>query len=138
MDTRIDTVHDEGTNHAVVAGPLGALTEPPTELPVQEAVRVNPVCGEPISAHGVTLVTVARIGGGVRGRIGRSPKGRGGSAGFAGRPVGAFVLSEGTVRWQPAVDVNRLVLALAALAAVALLTRRRTALPRRRADRFLT
>jgi hypothetical protein len=48
------------------------------------------------------------------------------------------VLSEGTVRWQPAVDVNRLVLALAALAAVALLTRRRTALPRSRADRFLT
>ena len=138
MDIRMDTAHDEGTNHAVVDGPLAAVTEAPTELAVQEAMRVNPVCGEPISAHGVTLVTVARIGGGVRGRIGRSPKGRGGSAGFAGKPVGAFVLSEGTVRWQPAVDVNRLVLALAALAAVALLTRHRAARPRSRADRFLT
>jgi uncharacterized spore protein YtfJ len=137
MDIRIDTAHEDGTNHAVVDLPHAAVTEPVTELPVQEAMRVNPVCGEPISAHGVTLVTVARIGGGVRGRIGRSPKGRGGSSGFAGKPVGAYVLSEGTVRWQPAVDVNRLVLALAALAAVALLTRRRAALPRSRADRFL-
>jgi hypothetical protein len=48
------------------------------------------------------------------------------------------VLSESGVRWQPAVDVNRFVLALAALAAVALVTARRTGRPRTRADRFLT
>ena len=138
MNMRIDTAHDDGTNNAVVDGPLARVPGPSAELPGREAVRTNPVCGEPISAHGVTLVTVTRIGVGVRARLGRGPKGRAGSSGFAGKPVGAFVLSEGTVRWQPAVDVNRLVLTLAALAAVALLTRRRAARPRSRADRFLT
>ena len=60
------------------------------------------------------------------------------TTGRAGSRQRTFVLSEGTVRWQPAVDVNRLVLAFAALAAVALLTRHRAARPRSRADRFLT
>ncbi len=51
MDIRMDTAHDEGTNHAVVVdGPLAASPEAPTELPVQEAMRVNPVCGDR-SAH---------------------------------------------------------------------------------------
>lgn len=138
MDTRIDTAHGDGTNNAVAVGAITTAAEPHAELTVREALRANPVCREPINAHGVTLVTVARIGTGFSGRLGRGPKGRAGSSGFAGKPVGAYVLSEGAVRWQPAVDVNRLVLALAALAAVALLTRRRATRPRSRADRFLT
>ena len=136
MDTRIDTAHGDGTNNAVAERAITTAAEPPAELTVQEALRANPVCGDPISAHGVTLVTVARVGADFRGRIGRGPRGRAGSSGFAGKPVGAYVLSEGSVRWQPAVDVNRLVLALAALGAVALLTRRRATLPRSRAARY--
>ena len=32
MDIRIDTTHDEGTDHAVVDGPVTAVTEAPIEL----------------------------------------------------------------------------------------------------------
>ena len=31
MDIRMDTTHDEGTNHAVVDGPVAAVTEAPIE-----------------------------------------------------------------------------------------------------------
>src|SRR4051812_18363596 len=107
----------------------------------REALRTNRVHGEPISAHGVTVVTATRIGGGVGGGSGQGPdeqgEGTGGGAGFTGRPVGAYVLSEGTVRWQPAVDVNRLVLAAAVVAVVALLTARRIPRTRGPADRYL-
>jgi uncharacterized spore protein YtfJ len=101
--------------------------EPMTPFgPMRDALRTNHVYGEPIDAHGVTLVTATRIGGGAGGGTGTGPdgqgQGQGGGGGFGGRPVGAFVLAAGKVRWQPAVDVNRLVLAVAAVAVVALLT----------------
>jgi uncharacterized spore protein YtfJ len=113
------------------AAPGGEPLAAALARPVREALRANQVHGEPIHAHGVTLVPVARVGGGTDGGAGRGPQdrgeGSGGGAGFAGRPVGAFVLSEGTVRWQPAVDVDRLVLVVAAVALFALLTARRIA-----------
>jgi uncharacterized spore protein YtfJ len=104
-----------------------------------EALRTNRVHGEPITAHGVTLVTAARIGGGAGGGSGQGPgdQGEGAGAGFTGRPVGAYVLSEGTVRWQPAVDVNRLLLVGAVVALAALLTARRIARSSGPADRYL-
>ena len=44
--------------------------------------------------------------------------------GISGRPAGAFVIREGKVSWQPAVDVNRLVLTGATIVVTALLTAR--------------
>jgi hypothetical protein len=41
------------------------------------------------------------------------------------RPVGAYVIKDGTVRWVPAVDVNRAILVAGAIALVALHRRRR-------------
>ena len=77
----------------------------------------------------------ARVGGGVGGGTGRDPRSRGegagGGLGWGGRPAGAFVLRDGQVRWQPAVDVNRLVTAVAAVLVTGLFTAR--ALVKRRA-----
>jgi hypothetical protein len=47
MDTTIDTAHDEGTNHAVMAGPLGALTE-------RRPWRCSPGVAPPSRAAGPT------------------------------------------------------------------------------------
>jgi uncharacterized spore protein YtfJ len=99
--------------------------------PVRDAVRSNRIFGEPVTAHGVTLVTAARVGSGLGGGSGHGPdgegEGTGGGGGFRGRPVGAYVLGEGEVRWLPALDVNRLVLVGAAVAVIALLVAGRVA-----------
>jgi hypothetical protein len=86
------------------------------------------------------VVPVARIWGGGGGGTGNdqsggSEKGRqgqGGGFGIVSRPLGVYVIREGTVSWQPAVDVTRIVLqgqvvAIVALLVVRSLVRRRRA-----------
>jgi uncharacterized spore protein YtfJ len=71
------------------------------------------VFAEPVREGGVTVIAAARVGGGGGGGMGgrgepaTQEHGSGGGFGVTGRPVGAFVVREGTVRWRPAVDVNR-------------------------------
>jgi uncharacterized spore protein YtfJ len=95
---------------------------------IRDVVRVNRVYAEPVTVDGVTLIAAARVGGGVGGGTGRDPKsqgeGAGGGLGWGGRPAGAFVLRNGQVHWQPAVDVNRLITAVAAVLVAGLLTAR--------------
>jgi uncharacterized spore protein YtfJ len=73
------------------------------------------VVGDPIERDGVTLVPVVRIrggvGGGDDGRMGadRQPAG-GGGAGVTARPVGAYVIANGTVTYEPALDMTRIIL----------------------------
>ena len=75
---------------------------------------VKRVFGDPVERDGVTIVPVVRL------REGRPV-----------RPAGAYVVREGEVTWQPAVDVNAIVLGgqvvggLLALVALLLLRRRR-------------
>ena len=45
-------------------------------------------------------------------------------SGLTARPAGAYVISGDEVRWQPAVDVNRIVLGAQVVAVVALLVMR--------------
>ena len=74
---------------------------------VRDAVSVKRVYGEPIEKDGVTIIPVATIGGGGGG--GGDNLGNGGSGfGLQGRPVGAYVIKDGEVRWEPAIDVARL------------------------------
>lgn len=87
------------------------------------------VVAEPIRQDGLTVVPVARIAGGGGGGGGTAPgaegeEGSGTGAGFglSSRPVGVFVIKEGTVRWRPAIDVNLIVLGGQIVAVVALLT----------------
>ena len=89
-----------------------------------EVMTVKRVFGDAYEANGVTVVPVAAIrgGGGAGGGEDEQRHGLGGGAGFGveARPVGVFVIEGQTVRWQPAVDVTRIVLGgqLVALAAL--------------------
>ena len=45
---------------------------------------------------------------------------------MSARPAGAYVIKDGTVRWRPALDVNRLLATVGAVAIAYLFTRART------------
>ena len=97
--------------------------------PLRRALRARDVFGKPVKSGGVTVIPVASVlggaGGGFYEREGdsgtpRSPdsgpqSNEGFGFGIGARPVGAYVIRDGKVRWRPAVDVTRL--ALGALAA---------------------
>lgn len=93
-------------------------------LKAQEAMRAERVFGEPIERDGVVLVPAAEIRGGGGGGGGQDEEGSSGSGGGYGlraRPVGAWVIRDGDVRWMPAVDVGALVVrALLGVLALAL------------------
>jgi uncharacterized spore protein YtfJ len=85
----------------------------------RDALTVRRVFGEPIERDGLLVVPVATVtgGGGAGGGEGHAPDGgaaegtgAGGGWGGTARPVGAFIIGGGQVRFQPAVDVNRIVL----------------------------
>jgi uncharacterized spore protein YtfJ len=92
----------------------------------RDAITVKRVYGDPYERDGVTVIPAAAVGGGGGGGSGERPE-EGETAGGAGfglgaRPVGAYVIENGSVRWEPAVDVSRIVLqALIALVLAALL-----------------
>lgn len=93
----------------------------------REAISVGKVFGEPVELGGVTVIPAARIGGGGgagRGHDKRGEEGEGGGFGLGGAPAGVYVIRDGKVRWQPAVDVNRMVLVLGAVGLAYLITRR--------------
>ena len=71
------------------------------------------VFGEPIERDGVVLVPVASVRGGAgAGSGGREgEEGTGGGGGVAAKGLGVFVVKEGNVSWQPAVDVAKLAIA---------------------------
>jgi uncharacterized spore protein YtfJ len=82
----------------------------------REAITVKRVYGDPVQSDGVTLVPVAAVRGGAGGGGEGGPEGGGGGGfGVVARPVGAYVIREGSVSWRPAVDLNRVLLLAAAL-----------------------
>jgi uncharacterized spore protein YtfJ len=91
---------------------------------VADATTVRRVFGDPIERDGVTLVPVASVsggGGGGGGHDAGGQEGEGGGLGVRARPVGAFVLRDGEVRWRPAVDLSRLAaFGVAAVAVIAI------------------
>jgi uncharacterized spore protein YtfJ len=102
---------------------------------VKDTMTVSRVFGESYQAGGATIVPVATVrgGGGGGGGEGTPPGGEGTGTG-AGlgfgvivRPLGVYVVKDGEVSWQPAIDVLRVVVGgqLLDLAAVLALRRRR-------------
>jgi uncharacterized spore protein YtfJ len=105
---------------------------------VQDVMGVRRLFGEPYEVGGATIIPVAAVrgggGGGDATGDGDGSQGRGGSGGMGfgvnARPVGVYVVQEGKVAWQPAVDVMRIVLggqllAFAAILALRSILRRR-------------
>jgi uncharacterized spore protein YtfJ len=75
---------------------------------VRDAMTVKRVYGDPIERDGILIIPAAKEGGGGGGG-GDSENNGGGGFGITARPVGAFVVREGNVVFEPAVDVNRVV-----------------------------
>ncbi|MET0764639.1 MAG: spore germination protein GerW family protein [Blastococcus sp.] len=80
---------------------------------LRDTMTVSQVYGEPYERDGVTVIPAAAVRGGAGGGTGRKnetgEEGEGGGFGLIARPAGAYVIKDGTVTWQPAVDVNRIV-----------------------------
>ena len=79
---------------------------------VRDALTVRRVFGEPYERDGVTVIPAAVVrggGGGGSGRQAGDQEGEGGGFGLLARPAGAYVVKNGAVTWQPAVDLNRIV-----------------------------
>jgi len=96
----------------------------------QDAITVKRVYGEPYERDGLVVIPAAEIRGGGGGGGGEDPTkgGSGSGGGFAlgARPVGAYVIDGGQVRWEPTVDITRIIrhVTFAALGVIFLLRRR--------------
>ncbi|NRQ36284.1 sporulation protein [Nonomuraea sp. NN258] len=100
----------------------------------KDAVTVQRVFGEPIHHGDVVVIPVAKIaqgGGGGSGQGKEGEQGGGGGFGFGAHPAGVYVIKNGDVRWEPAIDVNRIVLA-GQLVGIALLLTIRAFIKKRR------
>jgi uncharacterized spore protein YtfJ len=98
----------------------------PAELlnTAKEAITVRRVFGEPVEKDGVMILPGATIsggGGGGGGHDEQGQEGEGGGFGVKARPSGAFVLTDGQVKWRPAIDLNRVLVLAAAVAVASLL-----------------
>lgn len=97
-----------------VYGSLGSLVES-----LRESATVEKVYGEPIEAHGKTVIPVARISYGAgrgygmsrrydeEGREERQPAGESGGGGIFVAPLGVFEVSEADTRFVPLRDRNK-------------------------------
>lgn len=97
------------------------------------------VVGEPIERDGATVIPVVSVragGGGGSGQGGDADhnrgEGSGGGFGIQARPVGAYVIRDGQVRFEPALDVTRIVLGGQLVALMGLWLLRRAIRKRRR------
>ena len=76
----------------------------------REALSSQRVFGDPVERDGVTVIPVTSVqggGGGGGGTSGEGETGGGGGFGLRARPVGAYVIRDGTVSWEPAWDLTR-------------------------------
>jgi uncharacterized spore protein YtfJ len=94
----------------------------------RDAITVKRVFGDPYEKNGITLIPAAKVQGGAGGGGGEGPegqgKGSGSGFGVSARPAGAYVIRDGHVVWQPAVDWNRIVAIGGAVALFLLFTLR--------------
>ena len=119
---------------AGVGKPLGMLDS------VQEVIdsaQAGKVFGAPIERDGMTVVPVAKVkggggGGGATQGAHAGESGGGAGVGIMAKPLGVFVIREGKVTWQPALDLNKVILGGQVVLALALLTLRTYLKKRRR------
>lgn len=89
----------------------------------RETFGASMVYAEPYEHNGTTVIAAASMAGGGGGGTGRDKNGEvgeGGGFGLTAKPTGAYVVKDGNVRWEPAVDINRLIGTMGAVAVAAL------------------
>jgi uncharacterized spore protein YtfJ len=105
----------------------------------RDAMTVKRVFGDPYEKNGITVIPAARIMGGGGGGSGEGSqdtgRGEGGGFGLSAMPAGVYVIKGDSVRWQPAVDVNRVILGAQVVAILALLTARSAIRARHRGEK---
>jgi uncharacterized spore protein YtfJ len=76
----------------------------------RSSMSARRVYAKPYKQDGVTVIPAARVSGGAGGGGGEGPEGQGSGGGFgvSARPVGAYVIRDGDVRWKPAIDLVQL------------------------------
>lgn len=90
------------------------------------------VFGQPIERDGIMLVPVAQVRGGAGGGSGgrEGDEATGGGGGIDAKGLGVFVVKDGNVSWQPALDVTKVAVG-AQVAALVLILALRSILLRR-------
>jgi len=84
-----------------------------------DSLEARLVYTEPYEKDGITVIAAARVsggGGGGNGQDKNGQQGEGGGLGLVAKPVGAYVIKDGRLRWRPAIDVTRLVGTIGAVA----------------------
>ena len=92
----------------------------------RDSLTVKRVFGEPIERDGVTIIPVAKVMGGGGGGTGSdagdpASTGSGGGFGLRAVPAGVYVVRGDAVRWEPALDLNRVILGGQVVAVVLLM-----------------
>ncbi len=86
-------------------------------------MHVKQVFGEPIERDGVIYLPAPKVRGGGGG--GGDTEGNGGAGfGLTAKALGVYVIRDGKVTWQPALDLNRVILGGQIVGIVALLVLR--------------
>ena len=77
----------------------------------RDSISVRDVYGDPYERGGVTIIPVARVMGAGGGGSGTGGEGEGSGHGYAlkSEPVGVYVIKDGQVSWQPAVNVDKII-----------------------------
>ena len=90
---------------------------------LQDHLKPDLVFGAPIERDGAVFLPAAKVRGGGGG--GGDTEGNGGAGfGLTAKPAGMYVIRNGTATWQPALDLNRVILGGQIVAIVALLVLR--------------
>jgi uncharacterized spore protein YtfJ len=93
----------------------------------RDTMTVKRVFGDPIERDGTTVIPAASVFGGIgtgSGIEADGKEGAGGGMGVRARPLGAVVIRDGEVSWEPADDPTRRALATAAVAIIGILAAR--------------
>ncbi|MBC6450018.1 sporulation protein [Actinokineospora xionganensis] len=90
----------------------------------KDTLSARTVYTDPCERDGVTVIAAATIHGGGGGGSGTELITEGAGFGVCARPAGAFVIRGSSVRWRPAIDVNRLIGTIGAVVIAVLITRR--------------
>ena len=89
----------------------------------RDAMTARTVFAEPIERDGLLIIPAAKVRGGGGGGSDTESNG-GGGFGIAASPAGAYVVRDGRVSWEPAIDLNLIVVGGQFVVIVALLVLR--------------